>query len=145
MIKVWHKNVPSILLGGWRQRPRKMKIKIRLEMSLLVIIRYLPAQYNIFVPWPSTACSARSTYCLQNQELKFFTVIPYAKILYRKLETNIPRMKLRGLVPYSYIHASVSDLYIPTIGLPIWLQQNRWNEGAQFHFWIYLNPILFAV
>jgi hypothetical protein len=28
-------------------------------------------------------------------------------------------MKLRGLVPYSYIHVSVSDLYIPGIGLPI--------------------------
>ncbi len=36
-----------------------------------------------------------------------------------------PEMKLRGLVPNSYIHVSVSDLYIPRIGLPIWLQQNR--------------------
>ncbi len=24
-----------------------------------------------------------------------------------------PEMKLRGLVPYSYIHVSLSDLYIP--------------------------------
>ncbi len=72
----------------------------------------------------------QSTYCLQNQELMFLTVIPYAKMLYRKLETNIPRMKLRVLVPYSYIHASVSDLYIPTIGLPIWLQQNRWIDSG---------------
>jgi hypothetical protein len=32
-------------------------------------------------------------------------------------------MKLRGLVTNSYIHVSVSDLYIPRIGLPIWLQQ----------------------
>jgi hypothetical protein len=30
-----------------------------------------------------------------------------------------PEMKLRGLVPNSYIHVSVSDLYIPRIGLPI--------------------------
>jgi hypothetical protein len=36
-----------------------------------------------------------------------------------------PEMKLRGLVPNSYIHASVSNLYIPRIGLPIWLQQKR--------------------
>ncbi len=28
-------------------------------------------------------------------------------------------MKLRSLVPNSYIHVSVSDLYIPTIDLPI--------------------------
>jgi hypothetical protein len=37
-------------------------------------------------------------------------------------------MKLRCLVPnsYSIIHVSgVRDLYIPTIGLPILLQENR--------------------
>jgi hypothetical protein len=33
-------------------------------------------------------------------------------------------MKLRGLIPNSYIHVSVSDVYIPTIGLPIMLQEN---------------------
>jgi|LakMenEpi03Aug12_release.lakeMendotaPanAssembly.Ray.scaffolds.fasta_scaffold833480_3 hypothetical protein len=48
-----------------------------------------------------------------------------AKTLYRKLETNVPKMKLRGFVPNSYIHVSVSDLFIPTIGLPILLQENR--------------------
>jgi hypothetical protein len=35
-----------------------------------------------------------------------------------------PEMELRGLVPSSYIHVSVSELYIPRIGLPIWLHQN---------------------
>ncbi len=34
-------------------------------------------------------------------------------------------MKLLGLVPNSYIHVSVSDLLIPMIGLPLWLQRNR--------------------
>jgi hypothetical protein len=36
-----------------------------------------------------------------------------------------PKRKLRGLSPNFYIHISVSDLSIPTIGLPIWLQQKR--------------------
>jgi hypothetical protein len=36
-----------------------------------------------------------------------------------------PEMKRRGLVPNSSIQVAVSDLYIPRIGLPIWLQQNR--------------------
>jgi hypothetical protein len=30
-------------------------------------------------------------------------------------------MKLRGFSPYSYIHVFASDLYIPTVGLPILL------------------------
>ncbi len=34
-------------------------------------------------------------------------------------------LKLRDLVPNSYIHVSVRDLYVLRIGLPIWLHQNR--------------------
>ncbi len=37
-----------------------------------------------------------------------------------------PERKLRGLIPNSYIHLSVSDLYIPRIG--IWLKQNRQTD-----------------
>ncbi len=35
----------------------------------------------------------------------------------------IPEMKLCSLVLKSYIHVSVTDLYIPRIGQPIWLHQ----------------------
>jgi hypothetical protein len=37
-------------------------------------------------------------------------------------------MKLHGLSPNSYIFVSVSALYVPTIGLPILLQENRWTD-----------------
>ncbi len=40
-----------------------------------------------------------------------------------------PEMKLRGLVPHSHIHVSVSDLHNPRISLPIWLQQKRQIPG----------------
>jgi hypothetical protein len=42
-------------------------------------------------------------------------------------------MKLRGLVPNSYIHVSVSNLYIPRIGLP---QLNRRTDPGS---WEYIN------
>jgi hypothetical protein len=35
---------------------------------------------------------------------------------------------MRGLSPNSYIHVSVRDLNIPTIGLPILLQEFRWTD-----------------
>ncbi len=57
------------------------------------------------------------------------------KTLYRKFETNIPRNKTA--LPRSqflYIHVSVSGLYIPTIGLPILLQENRWTDNHKSDF-----------
>jgi hypothetical protein len=47
-------------------------------------------------------------------------------------------MKLRGLVPNSYIHVSLGDLHIPTIGQPILLQSDK---AAQFYLWKYINRI----
>jgi hypothetical protein len=71
----------------------------------------------------------------------------------------IPEIKLHCLIPSSYIHASVSDVYIPTIGLPILLQKNiggpivgiykslteTGTEGTRFLFWEHINRIFFAV
>jgi hypothetical protein len=39
-----------------------------------------------------------------------------------------PKKEIRGVSPNSYILVSVSDLYIPTIGLPILLQENMWTD-----------------
>ncbi len=51
-----------------------------------------------------------------------------------------PDMKLRRLVPNSYMHDSVGDLYIPTISLPIQLQENRWTDPAYINrSQIYMN------
>ncbi len=56
-----------------------------------------------------------------------------AKTLYLKFE-----MKLRNLVPNSYIHVSVSDLY--SIDLPILLQENRWTDPGNIYIaYRYMN------
>ncbi len=39
-----------------------------------------------------------------------------------------PEKELLGLSPNFYVHLSVSDLYIPTIDLPILLQENMWTD-----------------
>jgi hypothetical protein len=44
------------------------------------------------------------------------------------LKQVFPEKELRGLNPNFHIHVSVSDLYIPTIGLPILLQENMWTD-----------------
>jgi hypothetical protein len=43
-------------------------------------------------------------------------------------ENIVPEWKLRGVSPILCIHISVSDLYVSTIGLPVWLQQNRCTD-----------------
>ncbi len=42
-----------------------------------------------------------------------------------------PEKELRGLSPSFHIHVSVSDLYIPTFGPPIVLQQNRQTDQGE--------------
>ncbi len=46
-----------------------------------------------------------------------------AKTKCRKFEKNIPGKENRGLSPNFHIHAPVSELYIPTMGLPFLLEE----------------------
>jgi hypothetical protein len=55
------------------------------------------------------------------------TLVAYYDTLQRQ-NTEIskqifPEKEYRGLSPNFHIHASVSDLYIPTIGLPVLLEE----------------------
>jgi hypothetical protein len=41
-----------------------------------------------------------------------------------------PEKELRGVSRNFHIHVSVSDLFIPKIGLPILLQENMWTNSG---------------
>jgi len=49
------------------------------------------------------------------------------------LKPMFPEKELRGHSPNSYIHVSVSDSYIPTVGLPILLEENRWTDWGDIY------------
>ncbi len=51
-------------------------------------------------------------------------IVHTAKTKYRNFETKIfPKKEYLGFGPKFHIHASVSDLYTPTIGLPNLLEE----------------------
>ena len=57
-----------------------------------------------------------------------FHIYPLQGYYTEKFETNFPRKGtacMRGLSLNSYIHVSLCDLYMPTIGLPILLQEKK--------------------
>ncbi len=59
------------------------------------------------------------------------TLVWYSTLQRHNTENSkqvFPGKELRGYSPNSYIHVSMSDLYIPLIGLTILLQENRWAE-----------------
>jgi hypothetical protein len=59
---------------------------------------------------------------------KSYLTFPQCKDAIPNLKQIFPGKELRGYSPNSYIHVSVSDLYIPLIGLFILLQEIRWAE-----------------
>jgi hypothetical protein len=70
----------------------------------------------------SSCTSSRSSCSRSQYHCKAFW-IRTAKNQCRKLETNIPRKELRGHGPIFHIYVFVSDLYIPTVDLPMLLQE----------------------
>jgi hypothetical protein len=58
-----------------------------------------------------------------------------------------PEKELRSLNLYFQIRVSVSDLHIPTISLPILLQDEceNWDCGLAILFWEYINGIFVAL
>ncbi len=66
-------------------------------------------------PWSQLTAFIQTPFCIYR--------------LYTKNSKHIfPEKERRGHSPNSYIHVSVCDLYIPTIGLHFLLQENMWTH-----------------
>jgi hypothetical protein len=68
----------------------------------------------------------------EGEQLGHVTGIARARALQRHGTENSKQIfqgkELCGYNPNPYINVYVNDLYIPLIGLPILLQENRWAE-----------------
>jgi hypothetical protein len=97
-----------------RTETTKFVLPYSLNPNMLTIIQLPSAEHT------------ELEYVLQEFSFAFVLILakPYctAKTSLRKCEQNIPRNETAR--PHSqFIHS-----YIPRIGLPIWLQQNRWTD-----------------
>ncbi len=90
--------------------------------------------YKSFVFASSSSRRYLSSFHNRLYQVKSYQIqlAPTLQIQYTQNSKKIcPEMKLRDLSPNSTIqciHVSVNDSYIPTIGLPIVLQENRWTD-----------------
>jgi hypothetical protein len=89
-----------------------------------------PSGLLIFCTCDDTSQSKLLASCFAKHQLQ-----PYA--LQRHNTGNSKQIflekELRGYSPNSCVHVSVSDLYIPLIGLPVQLQENRWTERGYIY------------
>ncbi len=108
----WQSPVASSRRTGWQWRPGTgwSWRTIQSKHKNIVWTISKKSEMCVIVWKEKTSVANITTHCTENPFYVF------------------PEMELRDLVPSSYIHVSVSDLYIPRIGLPIWLQQNRQTD-----------------
>jgi hypothetical protein len=71
---------------------------------------------------------------------RLFCYNPHCKDTIPRISKQIfPEKEFCGLSPNFHIHVSVSDLYIPTIGLPIlsilW-QENMWTDPGNTYVYV---------
>jgi hypothetical protein len=85
--------------------------------------------FSTFPQWSCAGVACFYQLTVEGQLALFTRSITTLQRYYTENSKHIfPEKELRGHSPNSYIHVSVYDLYIPTIGLHILLQENRWTD-----------------
>ncbi len=125
-LDVLNKYVPC----AWNQG----KSPDREARALILIIEQTernPRENKKHTIWQHCICLKTREIC-QDLEFDHHVVILQLTTLQSNNTENLKQIftgkQLLGYSPNSYIHVSVSELYIPLIGLPILLQNNRWAE-----------------
>ncbi len=105
---------PSIFSGEWSRQLPKCDSYLWTELlyTQMRFIRIVRAAYHYF------------KYLVADATLFFIFWFHTLHCTKNWIYVRIPKTELINLRPYSYIHVSVGDLYIPRIGPHIWLQQN---------------------
>jgi hypothetical protein len=97
-------------------------------METICLLFYWDNNQNFYIPFSFSSLQRGQTTPLPKHSESptppspYLLYIPYPFLSFLNCTKNLlfvlPEMKMRGLVPNSYIHVSVSNLYIPRIGLP---------------------------
>jgi hypothetical protein len=111
----------------WEERSEKIRESASEAISLLNIIGKTKAggyMYGLQTGQLAKSCSRRtnSNSCHSRDS------IPHCNEIWIYV---FPEKELRSLSPNFHFHMSVSDLFIPTFGPPIFLQQNRQTDGSE--------------
>jgi hypothetical protein len=108
------------------------------------MLRTSPIEGNPSQNSPSDSILRSSIYCTYSKEGDAEVELSGTEFEPHCTENPIyvfPEMKLRGLLPKSYIHVSVTDLYPSRICLPIWLQQNSQTDPGEIYksqiYWLH--------
>ncbi len=65
-----------------------------------------------------------------SSDILLWICIPLQRHNYENSKQIFPEKELHGLSPNFHIRVSVSDLFIPRIGLPFLLQENMWTDSG---------------
>jgi hypothetical protein len=112
-----------MLPGGPVQQPYA-------RVDFILLVRNYEFGYFCILHVLCTCQSPSADYSQHHSENfgKFLRRLHCKDTMQKNLKQRFLKTKLRSLSSNFHIQVSVSDLYIPTLGLPILVQENMWTD-----------------